>query len=303
MKKVLITGASGTIGLKLTKQLLNSGYRVAWLSRSKKKKIPNVSVHQWDINQRRVDDHVFEDVDAVIHLAGASIGDGRWTEARKREILMSRIRSTEVLTEQLHSKKHQVKSFISASAIGFYAYGEMGDIRTETDGPGTSFQSEVCVEWESRAHAISALGIRTAMIRTGVVFDKDDGAFPKLAGPAKWGLNGMGDGRQPISWIHVQDICRMYQFALEHDNITGPVNAVAPQPVSNEELVKAIALLSGVKVWSPKAPSFMLHLALGEMAELVLKGVHVSSKKIENLGFQFSFPTLDAALRNLLGKA
>lgn len=296
-KTVLITGASGLIGSQLTKMLLNEGCHVRHLSRSKKDgKVPSFV---WDVDTGKIDDRAFESVDSIIHLAGAGIADKRWTAKRKNQILESRTKSTQLLFDKLKSSKHSVQTFISASAIGYYGFGEK--IFLEESEPGTDFLAEVVRQWEAEVDKIETLNIRTVKIRTGIVLSKEGGALKEIAKPIRYGVGAsLGSGNQHMSWIHITDLCNMFLFALSNDHMRGVYNAVCPTWTTNSEITKAIAKVINRPLWLPAIPGFVLKIMLGEMADLVLKGSKVSADKIQNAGFTFAYPNLDDALKNLL---
>ena len=226
---VLITGGTGDIGHRLTQLLLQQGYKVAYLSRSNKS-IPDVTVYQWDIKKGHIDPQAITTADHIIHLAGAGIADERWTDQRKDEILKSRTQSTELLAQALTKNKHHVKSFIGASAIGYYGADTGDRPMTETSVGGTDFMAQVVRAWERSEEQVAALGIRTVKLRTGVALTMTGGALPKLAQPVKLGAGApIGSGQQYISWIHLDDLCRMYVQALNRRVVAGSIQCRCPQ--------------------------------------------------------------------------
>ena len=298
-KTVLITGASGLIGSQLTKMLLNEGHQVRHLSRNRKDgRVPSFV---WDIDTGQIDERAFESVDSIIHLAGAGIADKRWTAKRKRQILESRTRSSQLLFEKLNSINHKVQTFISASAIGYYGFG-IG-IFTEESKPGDDFLADVVRQWEDEVDKIQSLNIRTVKIRTGIVLSAEGGALTEIARPIRYGVGAqLGSGKQHMSWIHLTDLCNMFLFALANDQMHGAYNAVSPTWTTNSEITKAIANVINRPLWLPAIPGFVLKTMLGEMADLILKGSKVSADKIQKTGFTFAYPNLDDALKNLLTK-
>ena len=296
-EKVLITGGSGLIGTRLTEMLLAKGWQVVHLGREREGK---VRTFKWDPAKNYVDSSAFEGVTKVVHLAGASIAGKRWTESYKREILDSRIQTTRLLFEQLSRKRGTVKRVISASAIGFYGPGSDSDVFSEEHGAGRGFLAEVVAKWEGEAMRIGGLGLSVAMVRTGIVLSDKSGALVEMARPIRLGVGApLGTGRQVISWIHVDDLCGIYLYLMDHD-LSGPFNATAPHPVTNEELTKAIARQLKKPLWLPHVPAFVLKIVLGELADAVLTGSNVSSRKITNAGYSFSFRDVESALRSLL---
>lgn len=298
---VLITGGTGDIGHRLTQLLLQQGYQVAYLSRSNKA-IPDVTIYQWDIKKGHIDPQAITTADHIIHLAGAGIADERWTDKRKEEILKSRTQSTELLAQALKKNKHHVKSFIGASAIGYYGADTGDRPMTETSVGGTDFMAQVVRAWERSEEQIAALGIRTVKLRTGVVLTMTGGALPKLAQPVKLGAGApIGSGQQYISWIHLDDLCRMYVQALTDESWQGVYNAVAPSPVTNETLTRAIADVLHRPMILPNIPTFVIKLLYGEMAVVVTGGNYVLNKRIaEETSFTYQFTEVQTALENLL---
>lgn len=309
---VLITGGTGTIGRRLTELLQQQGYQVSLLSRhsspaegrtgSSGEAIPVVKTYQWDVNRGHLDPQAIQTADHIVHLAGAGIADERWTDARKNEILTSRTESTELLAQALDRNPHTVKSFIASSAIGYYG-GDTGDRPlTETSAGGSDFLAQVVRAWERSEDQVAALGIRTVKFRTGVVLTMAGGALPKLAQPIRLGAGApIGSGQQYISWIHLDDLCQLYIRAIEDESWQGVYNAVAPSPVTNEGLTRAIANALNRPLLLPNIPNFALKLMFGELAITVTGGNYVLNKRIsEETDFQYQYGDLSNALENLL---
>lgn len=300
-KKVLITGASGLVGSRLTELLLQQGYEVVHLSRQAK--AGKVTAYAWDVSTGTLDEKAFDGVDAVIHLAGAGVADRRWTTKRKKEILDSRVQSARLLYQTLKKQSHQVKTFISASAIGIYGFGLNDEIFTENSKPGNDFLAQVVTTWENEVNAVRSLGIRTTILRIGIVLSKEGGALKEMARPVRFGIGSpLGTGKQYLSWIHIDDLCRMFLLALQNESISGVYNATGVEPVTNAELTRAIAAILKKPLWLPRVPAFALRLVLGEMAEMVLNGSVVSSQKIQQAGFTFLHTELRSALIDLFKK-
>jgi uncharacterized protein len=296
MNNILITGASGLVGTHLTKLLTERGHRVTHLGRSKKANI--IPSFVWDVTKGTIEPKTFENIDTVIHLAGAGIADKRWTANRKQEILESRTKSTALLAKYVNANPH-VRTVVSASAIGYYGFNESAAPLTESSAVGTDFLAAVVQAWEAEADKIT--DSRVVKIRTGIVLSKTDGALPEIAKPVRWGVGApLGSGNQYVSWIHIDDLCRMFVKAVEDDSMHGAYNATAPHPVTNRELTKAIAQTLHKPLWLPAVPGFALKLALGEMANLVLYGSNVLPTRFQKDGFAFKFETLDKALQDLL---
>lgn len=300
-KTVLITGGTGLIGRKLTQLLLNEGYQVRYLSR-RKDAYNQVEVFQWGIAKQYIDPQAFENLDYIVHLAGAGIADKRWTTNRKREILESRTLSSELLAQYLAEKRPNLKAFISASGISIYGHNTGNTILEEDASPNErDFLGKVSVAWEKSVDQVAALNIRTVKLRTGIVLSEEGGALPKLIQPIKWGAGAaLGSGEQYMSWIHMEDLCRMYLFALENEQITGAYNAVGPRPVRNSEMTSVAAKVLNRPLLLPNVPGIALNIMLGEVSDLVLGGNRVSSKKIEAAGFHFKYQDLQKTLENLL---
>ncbi|HAI75784.1 MAG TPA: TIGR01777 family protein, partial [Microscillaceae bacterium] len=265
-KKILITGGSGLVGKKLTHKLLQKGYEVAILSRNNTRSA-EATYYQWDIEKGYINPEALQNTQGIIHLAGAGVADKNWTKERKQEILESRIRSTELLYNSLKELDEKPLSFISASAIGIYGDRDVNTKLTESSSPGNGFLAEVTQLWEKSIDKVNDLGIRTAKIRIGIVLSTQGGALPKICQPIKLGAGApLGSGEQGVSWIHIDDLCDIFIYALENTSIQGAYNAVAPEPVDNSLLTKAIAKHLKKLLLLPNVPSFALKLMLGEMA-------------------------------------
>ncbi len=305
MKTVGIVGGTGFTGKYITALLLKKGYAVVVFTRNARLKsiIPNLTYAMWDATHRTCDTEALKTIDVAIHLAGAGIADKRWTDERKQEILDSRVKSTEFLVNQLQLHAPFCKTFIAASAIGFYgADKHPGHPFTEEAGAYPDFLGDTCKKWEEASAEASSF-LRTVILRFGIVLGKESGAFPQLAAPMNFGVMPiLGSGDQIVSWIHVADIANMVLFAIEHETVKGIYNAVAPNPVTHKELMKTIARLKGgFKIPAP-APSFLLQIMLGELSIEVLKSCTVSAAKIEAVGFKFEFPVIETAVKAILAQ-
>ncbi|WP_278353275.1 TIGR01777 family oxidoreductase [Chryseobacterium gleum] len=297
---VLITGAGGMIAKELAKKI-GRDYEIRFLTRHRKQE----NEYEWDIKKGTVDETAFDNVSHIIHLAGANISEKRWTPERKRELISSRVDSAELLRATLRKNKIKLKSFISASGINFYGTKTSEKIDVETDPPGNDFLSEVVVLWERAADDFKEqeLAERVVKIRTAVVLSEKDGALKKMVPPVQYYIGSpLGSGKQYMPWIHIEDICSIYEFALKNSTIEGAYNAVSPQHATNKELTKKIAKVLGKPLWMPNVPGFVLKLIFGELASVILEGSRASSEKILNAGFHFKFPDLEKALRDLLKK-
>ncbi|PKV66552.1 TIGR01777 family oxidoreductase [Pontibacter ramchanderi] len=295
--KILITGGSGLIGSRLSEMLIDQGYEVAHLSRSPDK-YSHYKTFRWDVQAGSLDENAITYADYIIHLAGAGLADEKWTKERKREILRSRVDSSQLLYKGLQQQKHRVKAFISASAIGIY--GDSGDqLMSEESTYGEDFMAEVCKAWEASVWPIKDLGIRTVILRTGIALSEKGGALPQMARPVKLMAGApFGSGKQYMSWIHMDDLCRLYIRAIEDTQFAGVYNAVAPHPVTNQEFTEALAEVMHKPLVLPKVPSFALNMMLGEMSAVVLSGQRVSANKVLQTGFTFEYNYLDEALES-----
>lgn len=290
------------IGTRLTELLLEAGHSVSHLGRSARR-LDGVEKFLWDIDKQTIDRSALATADAVVHLAGANVGEKRWTKKRKKDILQSRLGSTSLLYEELRKGEHNVKALVSASAVGFYGSGDDQTYFTENDKPGEGFQADVVSKWERAVDKIATLGIRVVKLRGGVVLSEKGGALKEMMLPVKLYVGSpLGTGDQMMSWIHIDDLCRMYIKAIEDETMEGAYNAVAPNPVSNKEFTKLLAKTLKKPTWLPRVPGFIIKLLFGEMAEVVLEGSRISSEKIEAAGFDFKFVNVHDAFVDLLGK-
>jgi len=299
-KHILLTGGTGLIGRHLTQALLAKGYAVSHLGR-KPGDDPKVKTYLIDTVKGEIDPNCVNGVDTIVHLAGAGVVEKRWTDKRKKEIIDSRTKSIGLIYGLLRKKNHLVKSVISASATGFY--GDKADeLLTEDSKPGNDFLAEVCIKWETAADEGLDLGLRVLKFRTGIVLNKDGGALPQLANPVKWGVgSALGTGKQWMPWIHWQDVINLYIHGIENTGLKGVYNMTAPNPVTNQQLTKAVAKQLNKPFWAPNVPVFVLKLIMGEMRLAVLESDRTSAQKILSEGFKFEFPELQGALKNIYG--
>jgi uncharacterized protein (TIGR01777 family) len=297
--KVAISGATGLIGTALRESLAADGIQIVALSR-RAARAPQMETIQWDVENGRFDASGLEDTDAVVHLAGEPIAQ-RWTDARKRAIRDSRVKSTRLLVEGLKSLRSRPKVLISGSAIGFY--GDRGDeTLVESSPAGTGFLPETCQAWEHAAMEAMGLGIRTAVLRTGIVLSTKGGALQKMLLPFRLGAGGpVGNGRQWMSWIHIDDIVGAIRHALDKDEVMAAVNGVAPEPATNAEFGRALGKALSRPAFLP-APAFALRIGFGEMSSILLEGQKVLPKKLLDTGFRFRFPDLAGALADILAR-
>jgi uncharacterized protein (TIGR01777 family) len=302
MKTVLITGGSGMIGRRLSELLIEKGYEVIWLSRERyiKADIPR---YRWNLLTGDIDDDALEEADVIIHLAGVGIAEGKWTEARKRMIVGSRVRSAQLLLDKLKSMDTKVDAFITASAVGYYGSVTTDKIFTEEDEyDATDFLGVTCHNWEEQAKQFTTdLGVRSVSIRTGVVLSKSSELIKKAVLPTRfWLAAPLGKGSQYINWIHIDDLCQIYIKAIEDESMQGAYNAVAPEDNTNAQFMKTIADLLHKPMFMPRIPEFVFKLFLGEASQIILEGSRISSQKIQDAGYDFKYTTLHQALKDIL---
>jgi uncharacterized protein (TIGR01777 family) len=298
---VLITGATGLVGKALVKKCLQNGFNVHYLTtrKSKIKLQENYKGFYWNPQLEIIDISCFEGVNIIINLAGSSIAQ-RWTKAYKSLILSSRKKALELLHLSIETHDFPVKHIISASAIGIYPDSKTRYYEEDFQGTDISFLITVVRSWEGALKAFNALGVKTTALRIGIVLDKHEGALPKISGPIKGYIgSALGSGDQWQSWIHIDDLVRMFMFVLD-SSLEGIFNAVAPNPVQQKDFVKSVANVLKRPIFFPKVPEFILNFALGEMSSIALESQRVSAQKIQDLGFEYDFHELDAALEDLL---
>lgn len=303
MATILITGGTGLVGSALADSLKEKGHDILILTRKAKPARGKIRYKEWNVEEGKIDRSAISEADYIIHLAGANVADGRWTDKRKKEIVDSRVKSGHLLADSLHNIPNKVKAVISASAIGWYG----PDPRIpnpkpfrETDGADDSFLGHTCKQWEEAIAPVTNLGKRLVTFRIGIVLSNKGGAYAEFKKPLRFGgATILGSGKQVISWIHINDLVRLFGSAIENDGWNGVYNAVAPNPVSNKELILAIARQKR-KFFVPfHVPSPALKIALGEMSIEILKSATVSSQKAEEEGFHFHYPTISKAVAAL----
>jgi uncharacterized protein len=306
MANILITGGTGLVGTALTKQLTAKGHHVVILSRSARSSSQqNVSYAQWDVDKQTIDDSAVAKADFIVHLAGAGVAEKRWSEVRKKEIQESRTKSSQLIIAALQRVQNNVQAVISASAIGWYGPDKNKQQHSKPfteDRPAfPGFLGDTCKLWEQSITPVQQLGKRLVIYRFGIVLSNDGGALAEFKKPLGAGIAAMlGGGKQVVSWIHIDDACRLIVYAIEH-NISGTYNAVAPQPVTNKELTLELAQRMRGRFFVPlHVPAFVIKLMLGELSIEVLKSTTVSADKIRNEGFQFLYPTIGSALDQLV---
>ncbi|MED3538436.1 TIGR01777 family oxidoreductase [Bacillus toyonensis] len=296
--KIAISGGTGFIGKYLSTFFIQKGYTVYILTRKNKIETsnPHLQYVQWTPD---LPTFPLSSIDIVINLAGESI-NSRWTKKQKEAILNSRIQATRGLIKQLQTLSTKPHTFINASAIGYYGTSETESFTEQQETPGNDFLAETVFLWEQEACKARSLEIRTIYARFGVILGADGGALPKMLLPYQFYIGGtIGSGNQWLSWIHIDDVVRMIDFIIHKEEINGPLNITAPLPIRMKEFGETMATIMRKPHWLP-VPSFMLHALLDEMSILVLKGQHVLPSKAIEHGYQYTFPTIDHALQNIL---
>ena len=303
MATITITGGTGMVGSALAKNLVSKGHDIIILTREAKSSLKNIRYKTWDVKKGTMDITALTEADYLVHLAGANVAEGRWTEERKKEILDSRVKSGELLVKTMHQHPNKIRAVISASAQGWYgADPQIPNPRpfTETDQAADDFLGETCQAWEGAITPVEALGKRLVIFRIGIVLSNNGGAYKEFKMPLKFGAATiLGNGKQVVSWIHLQDLVRLFSDAVDNEDWQGIYNAVAPNPVSNKKLILQIAKQRGRFYVPFHVPSLALKAALGEMSVEVLKSTTVSSQKTEARGFEFLYPTIDKAVAAL----
>jgi hypothetical protein len=304
MDTVLITGGTGLIGTALSGFLVSRGFQVIILSRDPKSyrsNSPGISYAAWNPDENSANEEAFRQARYVIHLAGAGVADKPWTNKRKMEIVESRTKSSALLIKAMSRIPNKIESVVSASAIGWYRQNSARP-SVETDPPDTGFLGETCRVWEESVKPVRELGKRLVILRTGIVLSPEGGAFPEFARPVRFGVAGiLGNGKQIISWIHIEDICRLYLEAMQNAAWSGIYNAVAPNPVNNKTFTLELAKKMKGSFFIPMPiPDFILRFKLGDRSVEVLKSSNISADKLKHQGFQFIFPTIDTAFRDLV---
>ncbi|MDD4490572.1 MAG: TIGR01777 family oxidoreductase [Paludibacter sp.] len=289
-KTVLITGSSGYISGHLQQKLKAKGYKVRTLTTN----MLNSNVEDcfyWNPETEDINRKAFDSVDYIIHLAGTNIGSGRWTKKRKQLIINSRVNSARFLFNKVQLYKVPLKAFISASATGYYGTVTSDTIFDEEAPAAHDFLGNVCQQWENEADRFKELGIRSVKIRTGIVLSNDSPTLKKMLLPIKLCIGSpLGSGKQYMPWIHIDDLCEIYLKAIEDKTFTGAYNAVAPQHITNKELMKTLSKKLKKPFWLPSTPAFVLRILFGEKALLLLKGSRVKPKKLMEAGFEYRFP-------------
>jgi uncharacterized protein (TIGR01777 family) len=302
--RIVITGGSGFIGRRLVARLLEQGDQVLVLTRRLEQarrilgESPNLKLLPYDPYQPQAWAAALEGYEGIVNLAGEPLASSRWTETKKKEIRRSRVETTQALVQALASLNQKPQVMISSSAVGYYGSHPEGDPLTETDPPAQDFLAEVCQAWEAAARSAEELGIRLAIVRTGIVLGPDGGALGQMLAPFQFFIGGtIGSGKQWLSWIHREDWVSLVCFLLEQGS--GVFNATAPNPVQMEEFCRTLGQVLGRPSWLP-VPELALELLLGEAAQVVLTGQKVIPQAALQMGFTFQYPQLKEALRQIL---
>jgi uncharacterized protein len=307
--KIIIAGGTGFIGRHLCHELIQRQHEVVALTRNTsrgREDLPTqVLLEEWDCLNWGSLENILSGADAVVNLAGAPIADGRWTPSRKEILRSSRIETTRLIVNALSNVPipTRPKALINASGIGYYGLGlDRTSAVDEMTRPGQGFLADLCVEWEGEAIRATDYGVRTICLRTSMVLGNDGGALPKMLLPFKFFFGGpVGDGNQPVSWIHVEDHVRLIATILEHHSFKGPINAASPNPVAMKEFCAQLGKVMGRPSWFP-VPAFVLKIGLGELSTLMTHGQEVHSLMTKKLGFSFTYPDLKPALSAILEK-
>ena len=298
MKKILIAGGTGFVGKHLIHFLVQKGYFIHVLTRKpSSNSLENIQYFKWDVENQYIDEKAFEGVEILINLTGANIGEKRWTNDRKKEIINSRINAIDLLYQYVSENNYNITTFISSSAVGFYGAVTTNETFVETSENGNDFLASVCQKWEATALKFTNLGIRTVVLRKGVVLGRDGGMVQKLAPLAKLGINvSLGSGKQYLPWIDIRDLVRLYEFILSNSTVSGIYNAVATEQITMNDFSKRLLHSFGKRSFLPNVPSFIIRLLFGEMSVMLLEGSKVSNEKLKTTGFIFEFDTLEKSL-------
>jgi uncharacterized protein (TIGR01777 family) len=291
MAKIVITGGTGLVGKRLTALLIERKHEVRILSRNPKEK----NEFKWDVSKGFVDDKAIENIDYIIHLAGAGIADKRWTKERKEVIVNSRVATANLIFDKIKAQNIPLKGFISASGSNYYGARTTAKVFKELDAVGTDFLGQVCLKWEAAANQFKDLNIPVTILRTGVVLSKTGGALEKMRTPI---VSPLGSGNQYMAWIHIDDLCNIYIKAVE-EGLTGVYNTVSPESHTSKTFSKTLARAIKRPYLPIPVPGFLLKLVFGELAIILLEGSRLSSDKLEKKEFVFKYKELESALESL----
>lgn len=302
MAIILISGGTGLVGKALTKRLISEGHEVRILSRNPKSS-SQIQSFYWNVEKNEIDEKAFDRVEHLVHLAGSGIADKRWTDARKRDIIDSRVNSMKLITDVIKKKNIKLKSHVGASAIGIYGMDTSEKTYIETDKGKDDFLTQSCIQWENSYQEIQTHSNKNCIIRIGVVLSKDGGALKKLLPLFNLGLgSAVGSGKQYMPWIHIDDLVTIFYNALFNPQVNGIYNAVSSESTTNYQFSKQLAKTLSKPFFLPNVPSFLLKIVFGEMANVLLEGSQVSNKRILETGITLKYPTISIALEELLTK-
>ncbi|MEI6090948.1 MAG: TIGR01777 family oxidoreductase [bacterium] len=296
MEKVLITGGTGLIGTYLRNELHRRGYGTVILSRRS-----GTGLVKWDVENEFIASDAFDGVNHIIHLAGENVADKRWSEARKKSILESRTKSAQLILNELQVRNIHLKTFVSASAVGYYGTVTGDILFVETTPGGNDFLADVCQKWEQSALALTNVADRVCILRTGLVLALNGGLLKRLLLPAKMGISVVfGDGKQFMPWIHIKDLCNMYIKSIEDGNFSGIYNAVSPNSVTNREFSDILGKALNKRQLIIKIPQIVVSIIFGELGQVLVSGSKISAKKIIEAAYEFEFTDLEKAFRDLI---
>jgi len=297
MRRIVITGGTGFVGMRLSALLEKENYEVVHLSRNRNQG-DRFRSYRWDPGSGYCDKDAFRDGDTVIHLAGANIGEKRWSARRKKEIIESRTAAAGLIYKTTVGSGIRPDAFITASGKDYYGTGISEKIYRENDPPGNDFMGKACRLWEAAADPFEAAGIRVAKIRTALVLAPEGSAISKLTAPAMVGLIiRLGPGSQYFPWIHIEDLCNVYLKVVSDETMSGPFNASAPEHITHDMFMSVIARQKHLPVFLPHIPEWLLNLVLGEMSVVLTTGSRISPQRLIRSGFEFRYPDIDGALR------
>lgn len=297
---ILITGGRSLLGRRLTEYLRGRGYRILWLTRDVSGGMDMCDeTFFWDVEQNVVAEHALREADVIINIAGANLYSERWSLSRKREIIRSRLRSARVITKALEKIEHHVHTIIYASSLAFYENRLPDEVMYEEEEAGTSFLSQVFGGFEREAEiAQKCLGVRTVVMRNGFILDPYAGILPNLIRPVRFGLNlPLGNGKQYVNWVHQLDICRAYEYVVEHTELQGIYNVVSPEATTNSQMMYALSSIYGKDHIRVALPAPLVRLAMGEMSSHILTSRLASTDKLQSTGFRYQYDNLNKALR------